>query len=423
MAVGNVGVRQYLRNKGYTDDQIGYDKARNMVTAGGMDFYTPTSVKQGTSYGSQSALDSAFGNLQSNVGQQRSNNLYTQLQDALSKPFEMPEFRFDPQSDPRYQSAMNIADQNATRATGNAMSALAARGIDTSSIMGDRAAQIQQQEHSRVSGELVPQLYAQAYDQYARDLAMRYQANQDRLAGLSNLLGVTNQQNQLAIDNRYRDKTANLDAALAVGAATGRTVNPTDDWGGLFRQANREGTPLNLAGQQFALTQDQFASDEQQRALQNAWAAAEAIGTVTPELARLTGLRAGTSTLQARQILNSMANANASNARAAASSSRAADNDQFNRLMDIWRATGVAPEGIDNVAPGTPWNGSGGTGGLPTVNLNQVIDNVNRMYTQYNSTTGARTVTNPEAIEKYILSLGLTPEQTAQLYTYYGINY
>jgi hypothetical protein len=46
------------------------------------------------------------------------------------------------------------------------------------------------------------------------------------------------------------NRQANLNAALAVGEASGRLISPQGDWGGLFRQANNPNTPLNLAGQQ-----------------------------------------------------------------------------------------------------------------------------------------------------------------------------
>jgi len=59
-----------------------------------------------------------------------------------------------------------------------------------------------------------------------------------------------------------QNKQANLNAALAVGEATGRLVSPQGDWGGLFRQAQNPNTPLNLAGRQFQ-------ANEQQRAFQN----------------------------------------------------------------------------------------------------------------------------------------------------------
>jgi hypothetical protein len=42
-------------------------------------------------------------------------------------------------------------------------------------------------------------------------------------------------------------------------------------------------------------------------------------------------------------------------------SNNSANSNETNRLMDIWKATGVAPKGIEGVAEGTPWQSGGGT--------------------------------------------------------------
>jgi hypothetical protein len=148
------------------------------------------------------------------TGQDRSNNLMTQLEQALSKPFEMPTFSFNPETDQRYIQSMKLADQAAEQGTGNVLANLASRGIENGSIMGDRAAQIQQQERAKVSGQLVPQLYAQAYDQFANELNMNYRANQDQLSGLASLLGRQDSQNQLGLDNLFRDKSFNWEQGV-----------------------------------------------------------------------------------------------------------------------------------------------------------------------------------------------------------------
>lgn len=54
-------------------------------------------------------------------------------------------------------------------------------------------------------------------------------------------------------------------------------------------------------------------------------------------------------------------------------------------------------------------------------NLNQIINNINALYTQYNSQTGGRSITDRNAIERYILSLNLPDNLTDQLLLYYGI--
>lgn len=66
-------------------------------------------------------------------------------------------------------------------------------------------------------------------------------------------------------------KQANMDAALAVGNASGRLVAPQSDWTGLYRQASNPETPLNMAGQaqQFNQTQalEQFAYQQARDAI------------------------------------------------------------------------------------------------------------------------------------------------------------
>jgi hypothetical protein len=79
----------------------------------------------------------------------------------------------------------------------------------------------------------------------------------------------------------------------------------------------------------------------------------------------------GTKTLQSRGFdesvkQNEIANQLARQAQAisAGNASRAAANQAFGQKMDIWRATGQAPEGIPGVAPGTPYGGTlAGQGG------------------------------------------------------------
>jgi hypothetical protein len=79
----------------------------------------------------------------------------------------------------------------------------------------------------------------------------------------------------------------------------------------------------------------------------------------------------GTKTLQSRGFdesvkQNEIANQLARQAQAisAGNASRAAANQAFGQKMDIWRATGQAPEGIPGVTPGTPYGGAAaGQGG------------------------------------------------------------
>lgn len=291
----------------------------------------------------------------------RSNDLYDKLAQALSNPFEMPTFNFNPESDPRYIQAMQIADQNATQATGNAMAALASRGIENGSIMGDRAAQIQQQERGRVSGQLVPQLYAQAYDQFANEQSMRYRAQQDQLAGWANLLGIANNQHQLGLDNLFRDKSFDR-GVLESDRAFNRGVLESD------RNYN------------YQVGRDRVGDDQWLRQFER-------------------GILESDRSFD-RGVLES-------------------DRDYNRGVLESDRDYALNRSRESRISSSGSGGGSGGSTPKP-VNLNTVIDNINKLYTTY--ANGTRSINNKNAIKSYIDSIGLPDDQRAQLYNYYGLS-
>jgi len=318
MAVANpTWIREYMKNKGFQDSQIGYDNKRKMVTANGQDFFQADYDKGGKAYGDVSTLDKAYNTYQQNQKkpvttaavtpttvsqpaqpdpwQTKVNALYDRLDAAANKPFEAykapAQFQYDPENDPQYQAALNRAKANAATATNNAMVSLGERGIGNSSIVADRANQIQQGELGRVSDTVLPQLMDQAYRRYVDDNNKQYQQYMDQygmyrdsLGDVQNLLSTANNLGQQDIANEYQkwqqrqdEKKSNLDAALRVGDQTGKVIKPTDDWGGLFRQGN---APLNLQGQQVsdqkaqqqwenAFNQGQFDWQKAQQAWEN----------------------------------------------------------------------------------------------------------------------------------------------------------
>jgi len=67
---------------------------------------------------------------------------------------------------------------------------------------------------------------------------------------------------------------------------------------------------------------------------------------------------AGTPTLAARQFAEQQKQNEISNQLSRQSQGRIAGNQAFSQKMDIWRATGRAPEGIPGVQPGTPYGGT-----------------------------------------------------------------
>jgi len=224
-------------------------------------------------------------------------------------------------------------------------------------------------------------------DQFRRD-ALDWQRQMD----LANLLGVYNGQQTLAgRQAALAERQANLDAALAVGAATGRLVSPQGDWSGLFRQAVNPNTPLNLTGQQFQLDRDQLIAALTGRLPDGSLTVSEQQRLFENDLA----LREFENLLAQQRFENDLAR-------------RKFEEDV--RQFGLQYALNKARLEADRSAPQVTQSG-----------LNQIIDNINTMYTQYNSQTGMRTVTNPTAVRTYILALNLSDDLTDQLLTYYGL--
>ncbi|TBL76256.1 hypothetical protein [Paenibacillus thalictri] len=58
----SVWIRKYLTDNGLDNNKIDYDQNRGVVTYGGKDFITPTSVTDGMSYASTDDLNKALAN-------------------------------------------------------------------------------------------------------------------------------------------------------------------------------------------------------------------------------------------------------------------------------------------------------------------------------------------------------------------------
>lgn len=148
---------------------------------------------------------------------------------------------------------------------------------------------------------------------------------------------------------------------LALGKQLGQTYDPNT---GTYSGGN--GSVRTIAGQTLDMnnakdmaTLTGYMSDgkggyiptnaKQQQDLSNAWTATNNLGSVTPELSRLTGIEVGTPTQQAinqsQQI--AVSNRNATNSENSTSNSN--NNAKINQLMEVWKNTGVAPAGLESV--------------------------------------------------------------------------
>lgn len=242
---------------------------------------------------------------------------------------------FDPNTDTQYQTALAAAKQNvlqgAQTATNNAMVSLGSRGIGNSSVAVDRANQIGQQANAKIQTEITPQLMEQAYNRY---LAEQNLAQQD-LRNLGSFVDMTNSQYQQGLDNKYRDETladsrkaANWNAYRdSVGLTQNLGTGPKSDWSLL---GSMDGAPTftsqraNVGDQQWNKTYDRGVLESDREFQSN-----EAY-----KKAQIEDMQAGRAISQAN-------------------ASRSAQAQDISTKMEIWRNTGIAPEGIPGVAAGT----------------------------------------------------------------------
>lgn len=270
-----VKVRDWLNKQGY-NGKVGWDKNSQSVTLNGQQFYKPTNVQNGVSYGNQSDLSNALNKFKSGQRQEETQNNIYDLVNKLKERVNT-QFQYNPNNDPAYQSALSQANRNIQQGNRQAMETMNTRGILNSTVTGDRLGQIAQQEYGRVSDTILPQLMQQAYNR-----------NQDQTANLAGLISTLQNQYQTTADNQYRNKVFNANQDQ--------------------QQFQNNITMGQLTGQ----INGQPTTAEQQRLLQNAWSQADALGYVTPALSQLTGIPQGTQTLQAKQIAISQQNADTS---------------------------------------------------------------------------------------------------------------
>lgn len=407
MATANELVRKYLNSVGVKDDQIGYDNKRNQVTVGGNDFYQPVKVENGVSYGDTAGLNSAWNTYQQRQGQKTSSDLFNQVSGALTKPWEPEAFSYTPETDPSYQAALRTAQSNAKVATGNAIAGLNARGIDTSTVASDRAAQIEQQSLGNVTDTVLPQLMSQAYNKWATEQGLKQNAQTNWINGLASLLNNQDNRNQNLFNNNIatenaalNKKIANDNAAQGWSAVSGRLLSPQEDWSGLLRQIQNGTAPLSLAGQAAA---DQKAQQD----FNNQLATKQ-----YDEGVRQFGLNYD---LQKDGQTNSQNNASFNN-------DRNTSNDAYNRFVEMWKLTDSAPADYPEygIKKGDKFPVSSTSGNQASA-YDSTVKNIDSMANYQKDFKGNNNLTNAGDVEKAILQSGLSEYEMWQLYNRYGI--
>ncbi|AZN43355.1 hypothetical protein [Paenibacillus albus] len=442
---GQMNARQYLQNQGVNNSDIGFNNGQ--VTVKGMGFLLPTSNVNGQSFATKDNLDGAWRQYQMNQGQQKANGLMGNYEKAIDTPYAAytpaQAFAYNMETDPAYQAALQSAMANAQTAQNNAMVGLGSRGIGNSSTAVTAANQIQQNALGSVTRDVLPGLISQAYQRYADAENQRYQhyrdqygMSRDHLGDLGNLLGIQQGMNQQlsAEDQRALD-------------------NAQTQWQNRFQYGNTIGTFGNgqqtMASRQFNADEAQRGKDNQFRNDQFLWQKStdsrdydrgvlesdRNFNSSEDQRGKDNQFRTDQFTWQKstdardynrgvyesdRSYKSGQANRNSDNA-------RADNNAEYGRLMDVWKANGIAPKGLEKygVQPNTPYGGQQSQ--APSYgDATKDIDNslfIQKALDKDGEPTGQYSVTDPAGLADYIFGQNLSESDTKKLFQRYGLKW
>lgn len=415
-----VGYRQFLNDAGYKDDEIGYDPS-GRVTLQGKTFAYATPEADHKTYGDFNDLTSALRNFRSDQNQNKLSQLTDNMmqQATAQQPFQYKvptPFTFDPSTNLQYQQALKATEGGIQTAQNNTLAKLRATGQGKSSYSETLANQIAQNAYGKLNTELLPQMYREAYQQWADQAGRDYQAQrdqyaagQDQFGNLSALAGMLADLGQRDADNRQREldnqfrtdqaaeqrRRGNIADALDLTNIFGVPVMPKDSGQVLFDQVAGL-SPLNTQQFQYGKEQDAINNALKQQ-MQNAQ-----IGNMAADNAR-----------QNRSLSNSE------------------ENTRVSRLVSIWEQTGAAPAGLEmyGVRKGAPL----GSSKQPTADdYIKQIDNstfiskesTKGMPDESGNTTSADRVVvyDKPGLKQYIDSLGLPNGDMFKLYKRYNID-
>ncbi|NEU27011.1 hypothetical protein G3M74_12990 [Paenibacillus polymyxa] len=220
----NFGVRQALNNKGVNNSRIGY--SNGYVTVDGKNFLKPGSVANGSAMSSQQNFNNAWQGMTptkpvsvptvakaspmvqaaNNVRNNMTTSTFTpptprleQTLNSLSglantQAAKLPEFKYDPDSDPAYQVALREAQANLATAQRNTNAGLRATGQGRSSYSETLANQLANRSMESIANTTLPQMMQQAYGRFIDKANYDQSAAQQQAQQLANLYGLQYQQ-------------------------------------------------------------------------------------------------------------------------------------------------------------------------------------------------------------------------------------
>lgn len=409
---GQVGIRDWLKGQGYGDSDISY--SNGVVKLKNQAFTSANPLADQRTYDTADNLSKAMSAYRTNAyGNQLDNTLNTIGQKANAEPYQFKAyqpFSYNPDTDPTAQALRARYQQDAGRASNNAMIETGRRGIGNSSRTEDRVAQIQQQAATDYNATAIPALQQQAYQQYAADRGYNfdlqnanYGAQRNQLGDLNAYANALNGIRQQGIDNAYRDqafgqqqKNDNMSAYLNMVDRTGNLGRgPSDNWGQLFDRSQYPNAPLTRDAQvdnrnfNYQVGRDKVADNqwERQFASQNdQWKQQFA------ENVRQNGL--DDALRWASQNLN---------------------REQFDWSKD--------KNNPDNIYRNAQINALKD----PTAKADDYYSTIDKMFLENakdanGKSTGSKKVSDPKALAQYVLDLGLPDEEIDKIFAKYNID-
>lgn len=233
---GMTGIRKYLNDQGYKDDQIGYSNGN--VSLNGKRFINATPAADGSTYAAPSALQGALKQYNTGNNSAMANNLNNNMYNNVTQqPFQFKQqqspFSYDPNSDQAYQAALKSAQQNIQTGQNNTLANLLAHGQGNSSYAASATQQIANKEMGNVSNNILPQLISQAYQRYQdqnnndyRNQAANYGVGQDQFKNQSALSNYFNGLGQQDFNNNIATNQDTRAGAAQDANFSGYYTNP-----------------------------------------------------------------------------------------------------------------------------------------------------------------------------------------------------
>ncbi len=342
----DIGVRKELNKRGIDNSRIGFDFPTQTVLVDNKPFLKPQKNYNGTTFTDQPSFMNAYNQLTSSQSQgdtvqhpptfmsstnSRETPDYHQLIGQLYTQLHSPQ-SFDPYSSPQYAAAQAQSQRGAQDAIRAAQESLGSAGFGRSTVLGQTAQKAQNQANQYLQTQIVPQIMSQHQNE-----------QQQKFNNLSSLIGTL-----LGLDQQQFNR------GIAEAGITGN-YNNQRTLQGQQADLNKEQIDAALTGQ---IPDGQGGmrptTAREQQLLNNAWKTAEELGTVTSDLAQLTGIPEGTPTQAAKQqvaqneiqrINAQTANKNADNQ--AEKLRQENESKAFDRALEIYTKTGQVPDELN----------------------------------------------------------------------------